>query len=64
MNCKCSHDMKKIFSIMECHEVWYCSENCGRVLVVEDEFTFKYYEHFFVPDIEQFHVAIVRSKQN
>lgn len=54
--------MKRLLSITGCGEVWYCSENCGRVLVVEDEFTFKYYEHFFVPDIEQFHVAITRSK--
>jgi len=62
MNCKCNYKMKRLLSITGCGEVWYCSENCGRVLVVEDEFTFKYYEHFFVPDIEQFHVAITRSK--
>jgi hypothetical protein len=54
--------MKRLLSIVGCSEVWYCSENCGRVLIIEDELTFKYHEHFFVPDIEQFHVAITRSK--
>lgn len=62
MKCKCGHKMNRLLSITNYKEVWYCSDNCGRVLIVENSNDFKFYEHSFVPDIEQFHVAIVRSK--
>lgn len=54
--------MNRLLSITNYKEVWYCSNNCGRVLIVGNSNDFKFYEHSFVPDIEQFHVAIDRSK--
>jgi len=54
--------MKQLLTIINCKEIWYCSDNCGRVLVIDNNRTFTYHEHSFVPDIEQFHVIINKSK--